>query len=133
MSQIDKNGNRVNATRGKKGFHAIEREEASMVSLEDSVVPSVSFEGPFVLRGFENDREPLTDWETEMLTIESLRWKYSGSKEARIRETFDLNPTKYYILLNQLIDSRAALEANPSLVNRLRGIRERRLASARRR
>ncbi|MCA0332216.1 MAG: DUF3263 domain-containing protein [Actinobacteria bacterium] len=65
----------------------------------------------------------LTDREREILAFERQWWKYAGAKEKAIRELFDLSSTRYYQLLNALIDRPEALEADPMLVNRLRRIR----------
>ena len=66
--------------------------------------------------------------EHEMLTFERQWWRSAGAKETAIRETFDVTPTRYYQVLNALVDRPAALAADPLLVRRLR-----RLRSARRR
>lgn len=65
----------------------------------------------------------LTDREREILAFERQWWKYAGAKEQAIRELFDVSATRYYQLLNSLIDRPEALEAEPMLVNRLRRIR----------
>src|SRR6195952_3124554 len=61
--------------------------------------------------------------EREILTFERQWWKYAGAKEQAIRELFDMSATRYYQLLNALIDSPAALAADPLLVKRLRRLR----------
>jgi hypothetical protein len=58
--------------------------------------------------------------EQEMLAFERQWWKYTGAKEQAIRELFDMSATRYYQILNALIEKRAAMEADPMLVNRLR-------------
>ncbi len=65
----------------------------------------------------------LTEREREILAFERQWWKYAGAKEQAIRELFDLSPTRYYQLVNRLIDKSAALEADPMLVKRLRRLR----------
>ncbi|MGH3620597.1 MAG: DUF3263 domain-containing protein, partial [Sciscionella sp.] len=50
-------------------------------------------------------------------------WKYAGAKERAIRELFDMSPTRYYQVLNALIDSQDAMRADPMLVKRLRRLR----------
>lgn len=78
--------------------------------------------------------EGLSRRDLEMLAFERQWWKYAGSKEKAIRELFTMSPTRYYQVLNQLIDSPEALRADPMLVKRLRKIRaERRRARAARR
>ncbi|UNX55289.1 DUF3263 domain-containing protein [Georgenia sp. TF02-10] len=65
----------------------------------------------------------LTDTEREILAFERQWWKYAGAKETAIRELFDMSATRYYQVLNQLLDSEAALAADPMLVKRLRRMR----------
>ena len=68
----------------------------------------------------------LTQREREILAFERQWWKYAGAKEQAIRELFDMSTTRYYQLVNRLIDKSAALEAEPMLVKRLRRLRSRR-------
>lgn len=68
----------------------------------------------------------LTERDARILAFERRRWHYTGAKEAAIRAEFDLTPTRYHQILNVLIDSPAALVAEPMLVGRLRRLRERR-------
>ena len=78
--------------------------------------------------------DTLSERDQQILEFERQWWKYSGAKEQAIRDLFDLSPTRYYQVLNQLIDSPAALAADPMLVKRLRRLREsrQRARSARR-
>jgi uncharacterized protein DUF3263 len=74
-------------------------------------------------RGDGPDKEDdghLAERETEILSFERQWWKYAGAKEQAIRELFDMSSTRYYQLLNQLIDRPEALEHDPMLVKRLR-------------
>jgi hypothetical protein len=59
----------------------------------------------------------------EILAFERQWWKYAGAKEQAIKELFDMSATRYYQVLNQLIDSPEALAADPMLVKRLRRLR----------
>jgi len=59
----------------------------------------------------------------EMLAFEAQWWKYAGAKEQAIRELFDMSATRYYQVLNVLIDKPAAMVADPMLVKRLRRLR----------
>jgi len=68
----------------------------------------------------------LTDRDREMLELERLWWKYAGAKEQAIRDKFDMTATRYYQILNALIDSEAALAHDPLLVKRLRRLRSQR-------
>ena len=76
----------------------------------------------------------LTERELKILEFERQWWRYAGAKEQAIRELFDCSATRYYQLLNALIDSPAALQADPMLVKRLRRMRSarQRARSARR-
>ena len=75
---------------------------------------------------------PLTDRELEILAFESKWWKHAGAKEQAIRDTFGLSSTRYYQLLNALLDNPAALEREPVLVGRLRRLRSARARTRRR-
>jgi hypothetical protein len=65
----------------------------------------------------------LTDRDREILAFEKQWWKYAGSKEQAVRELFDMSATRYYQVLNALIDTPGALEHDPMLVKRLRRMR----------
>jgi hypothetical protein len=76
----------------------------------------------------------LTTRDKEILTFERQWWKYAGAKERAIREQFDMSATRYYQVLNSLLDHEAALAFDPLLVKRLRRLRSarQRARSARR-
>jgi Protein of unknown function (DUF3263) len=65
----------------------------------------------------------LTRRDRDILAFERQWWKYAGAKEQAIRELFDMSATRYYQVLNTLIDTPAALAADPMLVKRLRRLR----------
>lgn len=65
----------------------------------------------------------LSQRDREILEFERQWWKYAGAKEQAIRELFDMSATRYYQVLNALIDSPSALEADPMLIKRLRRLR----------
>jgi hypothetical protein len=65
----------------------------------------------------------LTRRDRDILAFERQWWKYAGAKEQAIRELFDMSATRYYQVLNALIDTPAALAADPMLVKRLRRLR----------
>ncbi|MCR4513830.1 DUF3263 domain-containing protein [Aeromicrobium sp. 50.2.37] len=71
----------------------------------------------------------LTERDLEMLSMERLWWQFAGAKEQAIREKFDMSATRYYQLLNALIDSDDALAFDPLLVKRLRRLRAQRQRS----
>jgi hypothetical protein len=65
----------------------------------------------------------LTAREREILAFERQWWKYAGAKEQAIRELFDMSPTRYYQVLNALLDKPEAMAADPLLIKRLRRLR----------
>lgn len=67
--------------------------------------------------------EGLSETEASILAFERQWWKYAGAKETAIRDLFDMSATRYYQVLNHLLDSEAALAADPMLVKRLRRMR----------
>ncbi len=66
----------------------------------------------------------LSERERAVLTVERRSWPGPGAKEREIREGLGISPTRYYQLLNALLDDRRALEEDPVTVNRLRRVRE---------
>jgi len=65
----------------------------------------------------------LTRREREILAFERQWWKFAGAKEEAIKEQFGLSATRYYQVLNALVDRPEALAADPLLVKRLRRLR----------
>lgn len=53
-------------------------------------------------------------------------WKYPGSREAAIRETFGLSPTAYAQRMVRILDDPAAHSVDPATVTRLRRLRDQR-------
>jgi hypothetical protein len=72
---------------------------------------------PIATTGLSHEQAALLDFEKSW-------WSLGGSKESEIRERFDISPTRYYQLINALIDTPEALEHDPLLVKRLRRLRE---------
>ena len=71
----------------------------------------------------------LSERDRQILDFEHQWWKYAGSKEQAVKDLFDLSPTRYYQILNQLIDNEDALAHDPMLIKRLRRQRARRQRS----
>ena len=61
----------------------------------------------------------LTDHQRAILDFERQWWRQPGAKEQAIRDNFEISPTRYYQLLNGLIELPQALNYDPTLVNRL--------------
>jgi hypothetical protein len=76
----------------------------------------------------------LSERDRDVLDFERQWWKYAGAKEQAVREKFDMSSTRYYQVLNALIDRPEALAHDPLLVRRLRRLRaaRQRARSARR-
>ncbi|MDH6126269.1 DUF3263 domain-containing protein [Kitasatospora sp. GP82] len=66
----------------------------------------------------------LSERELAVLALEARQWRTAGAKERAVREELDLSATRYYQLLNGLLDRQEALAHDPVLINRLRRIRE---------
>lgn len=71
----------------------------------------------------------MTERDAAIIDFERQWWKYAGAKEQAIKDLFDMSATRYYQLLNQLIDTQEALEHDPMLVKRLRRMRTQRQKS----
>jgi Protein of unknown function (DUF3263) len=71
-------------------------------------------------------KEPLGELsarDAEILSFERQWWKFAGAKEQAIRDKFQMSATRYYQILNALIDMPEALAHDPLLVKRLRRLR----------
>jgi hypothetical protein len=68
----------------------------------------------------------LSERDMRILAFERSWWRVPGAKEREILEVFGMPVTRYYQLLNDLIDRPAAAEFDPVLVTRLRRQRSRR-------
>lgn len=75
------------------------------------------------LRDDQRGTDGLSERDRQVLAFERQWWKYAGAKEQAVRELFDMSATRYYQLLNALIDDPAALAHDPMLVKRLRRMR----------
>lgn len=65
----------------------------------------------------------LSDRDQRILEFERQWWKFAGAKEQAIREQFEMSATRYYQVLNSLIDQPEALAFDPMLVKRLQRMR----------
>jgi hypothetical protein len=68
----------------------------------------------------------LQDGEMRILAFERRIWRNQGAKELEIQESFGISATRYYQVLNELIDRPEAAAFDPVLVKRLRARRSRR-------
>jgi hypothetical protein len=65
----------------------------------------------------------LSERDVEMLDFERSWWKHAGVKEQAIKDRFDMSATRYYQLLNELLEQPEAIEYDPILVKRLKRLR----------
>jgi hypothetical protein len=68
----------------------------------------------------------LTEREVRILAFERNWWRQPGAKEQAIRDMLGLSATRYYQMLNDLIDRPEAMAYEPVLVKRLRRQRAKR-------
>lgn len=68
-------------------------------------------------------RDGLSERESDILDFERSWWKHAGVKEQAIRERFEMSATRYYQVLNELIERPEALAHDPILVKRLKRLR----------
>jgi Protein of unknown function (DUF3263) len=68
----------------------------------------------------------LSELDMRILAFERSWWRVAGAKEREILEVLAMPVTRYYQLLNELIDRPEAAQFDPVLVARLRRQRSRR-------
>ncbi|WP_134324680.1 DUF3263 domain-containing protein [Cumulibacter soli] len=61
----------------------------------------------------------LSERDRAILDFEARWWRYAGAKEQAASDELGVTGTRYYQLLNALIDQPAALAYAPTTVNRL--------------
>ena len=71
----------------------------------------------------------LTERERAILQLERSWWTEPGPKEVAITEQLELSASRYYELLNELLDRPEAEAHDPLVVRRLRRMRDRRRRS----
>ncbi|WP_198671833.1 DUF3263 domain-containing protein [Desertihabitans aurantiacus] len=69
----------------------------------------------------------LSERDARILDFERQWWKYAGAKNDGIREQFSMSATRYYQVLNSIIDKPEALAHDPLLVKRLQRLRAERM------
>ena len=68
----------------------------------------------------------LTERDQAIIDFERSWWAEPGPKETAIKERFELSTTRYYQLLNELLENPEAAEYDPLVIRRLRRLRDRR-------
>jgi hypothetical protein len=107
-----------------RGSHEGTPEEVAQSSdSEPSQTGSLEVEYMYHAANTGFDASGLSERDRGILEFERQWWTYAGAKEQAIRELFDMSSTRYYQVLNSLIDTPEALEFDPMLVKRLRRMR----------
>lgn len=65
----------------------------------------------------------LTPMEEALLEFERRYFPRPGEKERAIRDSFHMSPTRYFQIVNAMIDDPRIVRCQPVLVNRLRRLR----------
>jgi hypothetical protein len=65
----------------------------------------------------------LSDRDVDILDFERSWWKHAGVKEQAIKDRFDMSATRYYQILNELLEDPAAEAYDQILVKRLKRLR----------
>jgi hypothetical protein len=66
----------------------------------------------------------LSDQDLAVLDVARRQWAGPGARERAIRERLGMSPTRYFQLLNALLDDPRALAHDPITINRLRRTRD---------
>lgn len=66
----------------------------------------------------------MTDDDRRMLDFAGRRWRTAGAAEDAIRAEFGISATRFWQKVNQLLEDPDAAAYAPTLVNRLRRIRD---------
>ena len=106
------------AARSKRAESLGDTNDIDVISIYDDpmIVASSQHEGKGPLG-------ELSARDAEILAFERQWWKFAGAKEQAIRDRFQMSATRYYQVLNALIDKPEALAQDPLLVKRLRRLR----------
>ena len=67
--------------------------------------------------------DELSQRDADILDFERSWWKHAGVKEQAIKERFNMSATRYYQILNELLETPEAMAHDPILVKRLKRLR----------
>ena len=68
----------------------------------------------------------LTDQDRAIIDFERTWWQRAGRKDVAVRQQLDMSPTRYYELLNRLLEKPEAMDYDAMVVRRLLRDRDRR-------
>ncbi|MDR6939808.1 DUF3263 domain-containing protein [Arcanobacterium hippocoleae] len=78
-----------------------------------------------------HSEQELADLQRKILQIESGWWKIAESRSDAIKQLLGFSETRYYLILGTLLDSPDFWKLDPPLVDRLRRLRDQKLAERR--
>lgn len=70
--------------------------------------------------------DDLNDHDKAIIDFAARWWKYAGAQEQAIRDDFEISGTRFWQLLNGLLDDPIALQYDPVTINRYRRLRDQR-------
>ena len=104
-----------------------------LLAPELDLPPDVEADAASIVAAVEATEPRLDEHQCAVLEFERQWWRQPGAKEQAIRDTFEISPTRYYQMLNALLDLPQALAYDPTLVHRLQRLRSGGPARSRRR
>jgi hypothetical protein len=96
---------------------------AHHAALDWLLAPDIEADAAAIVAAVEATEPRLTGRQRAVLEFERQWWRQAGAKEQAIRDNFEMSPTRYYQVLNALLDLPQALTYDPALVNRLQRLR----------
>jgi hypothetical protein len=97
--------------------------DARAPSEQARLASAIEAEAAAIVAAIESDVPTLSEHQRAILDFERQWWRKAGAKEQAIRDNFEVSPTRYYQMLNALLDHPQAVQYDPTLVNRLQRLR----------
>jgi hypothetical protein len=94
-----------------------------LLTPELELPPDIEADAASIVAAVEATQPRLDEHQRAILDFERRWWRQPGAKEQAIRDTFEMSPTRYYQMLNALLDLPQALAYDPPLVHRLQRLR----------
>jgi hypothetical protein len=94
-----------------------------LLTPELDLPPDIEADAASIVAAVEATHPRLDDGQRAILEFERRWWRQPGAKEQAIRDTFEMSPTRYYQMLNALLDLPQAAAYDPQLVYRLQRLR----------
>jgi hypothetical protein len=94
-----------------------------LLTPELDLPPDIEADAASIVAAVEATQPRLDDHQRAVLEFERRWWRQAGAKEQAIRDTFEMSPTRYYQMLNALLDLPQVVAYDPQLVYRLQRLR----------